>query len=108
MVWAQLCLVKCRINMSLDWRRTGFIASVGPEGGLYPCCLSTRGCLTVGNVAWKALQVWSAVGKVVSGKEKCYGGVIRQDVPAVNPTFKGEGSPTADVPQCTDSHSEPH
>lgn len=59
-------------------------------------------------VIWKALQVWSSVVKVVSEKEKCHGGVIRQDLPAVNPTFKGEGSPTADVPHRTDSHSEPH
>jgi len=105
MVQAQLCLRKCWINPILYCRRAGFIASVGLEGGLYPCYLSACGCLAAGNVIWKALQVWSSAVKVLSEKE---GDVIRQDLPAVNLTFNGEGSPAADVPHCTDSRSEPH
>lgn len=60
--------------------------------------LSACGCLTVGEAVWKALRVWSSVVKVVSGKEKRHRDIIRQDLPGVSPTFRGEGSPAAAVP----------
>lgn len=66
--------------------------------------LSACGCLTVAGAIWKALQVRSSVVKVVSEKEKCHKGIIRQDLPGVNPTFRGEGSPAAAVPAAPGDH----